>query len=692
MPEIIIKNCNSIDEANISIEIGKLNIKYGINGTGKSTIAKAIESNNNPDNLIGLLPFKYREENLDEIISTVEGAEDFTNIVIFNEEYINQFVFKQEELVENSFEIFIKDANYINNLHAVETLFSDIKTTFQEKDLSKIIEDLIALSGTFSTTKDGMGKNSKMVQALGNGNKIENIPVGLEDYTEYLQSNQNTVWIKWQTAGSGFLELSDKCPYCTSSTNGKIATIKKVSEEFNDKSISYLLNIITVMESLKIYFTDTAQETIEKITKNKIAINEAEESFLKIVKQRIDLLKKQLEKLQKLAYFTFDNVTNMKEEIESLKIDLSLMPELNSTNTQEIINPLNESLDRLIQKASELQGKIKHQKKQIGKKIDNYKIEINDFLHFAGYKYTIEIEEVRQEYKMKLRHCDLSISVEKGNQHLSYGEKNAFALMLFMYDCLSKNPDLIILDDPISSFDKNKKFAIIERLFRGEKSLRGKTVLMLTHDIDPIIDILKILPGNFEPLPVASFLKSRNGIIQEIPIVRDDLMTFAQVCNENITHNPENIIKLIYLRRYYEVLDNKGLEYQLLANLFHKREIPMKFISTGEVEMNEDEISEASASINNKITYANFDYTQQLKIMKNEATLKSIYTTSQSNYEKLQLFRIINIGRHPSDVIQKYINETYHIENEYVSQLNPTKYEMIPEFIIEECTIAINAL
>lgn len=40
--ELIIKNCNNIKEGNINVEENKLNIKYGINGTGKSTLSKAI--------------------------------------------------------------------------------------------------------------------------------------------------------------------------------------------------------------------------------------------------------------------------------------------------------------------------------------------------------------------------------------------------------------------------------------------------------------------------------------------------------------------------------------------------------------------------------------------------------------------------------------------------------------------------
>ena len=41
--EIRILNCNSIDSAVINITPGTLNIKFGINGTGKSTISTAIE-------------------------------------------------------------------------------------------------------------------------------------------------------------------------------------------------------------------------------------------------------------------------------------------------------------------------------------------------------------------------------------------------------------------------------------------------------------------------------------------------------------------------------------------------------------------------------------------------------------------------------------------------------------------------
>ena len=113
---------------------------------------------------------------------------------------------------------------------------------------------------------------------------------------------------------------------------------------------------------------------------------------------------------------------------------------------------------------------------------------------------------------MMLLHSEFDSNVEHSKKHLSFGERNAFALVLFMYECLSEKPDLIILDDPISSFDKNKKYAIIEMLFRKERSFRGKTVLLLSHDFEPIVDMLYHHSDRFQK-PHASFLQNNDGLI-----------------------------------------------------------------------------------------------------------------------------------------------------------------------------------
>jgi len=59
---ITIKDCNSIAEAHISLRRGSLNIKYGPNGIGKSTIARALVLGSQGEGALDeRFPLKYRE-------------------------------------------------------------------------------------------------------------------------------------------------------------------------------------------------------------------------------------------------------------------------------------------------------------------------------------------------------------------------------------------------------------------------------------------------------------------------------------------------------------------------------------------------------------------------------------------------------------------------------------------------------
>jgi len=66
------------------------------------------------------------------------------------------------------------------------------------------------------------------------------------------------------------------------------------------------------------------------------------------------------------------------------------------------------------------------------------------------------------------------------------------------------------------------------------------------------------------------------------------------------------------------------------------------------------------------------------------------YRAASNNYEKLQIYRMIHGADADSRVIKKFINETHHVENDYLFQLNPLKYELIPDYIISECDEDIN--
>ena len=145
--ELTIKNCNNIDSGKIEITNNKLNIKFGINGTGKSTITRAIKySVDSPELLKELIPFKHRNAEV-EVVPEIIIDEDIKSVLIFNEEYLNQFLFKEDELISNSYEIFINTPEYKNSSEQIEQLLSEIKKVFSENEnLNKIISDFDNLS------------------------------------------------------------------------------------------------------------------------------------------------------------------------------------------------------------------------------------------------------------------------------------------------------------------------------------------------------------------------------------------------------------------------------------------------------------------------------------------------------------------------------------------------------------------
>ncbi|NKM28642.1 AAA family ATPase [Rhizobium laguerreae] len=685
---VVVSNCNSVDRAEISIHEGRLNIKYGPNGLGKSTLAKAIVSQiRGGETLQELIPFKNREK-ADASPPSVEGINDMSSALVFDEEYVQQFVFQKDEVLKNSFDIFIKTPDYVAAMEAIDLLLSGVKQALTNSaEIEQTISDFKELRDAFGKSKPGtIPKSSKIHKAFGTGNKTENIPLALKPFETFIKSAEPSKWIGWQIKGNDFLKLGDNCPYCSTPlvAEGQKEVALAVEKEFDATAVGHLNNLKAVIERLGKYFSEKCRENLDKVTKTKVELTGAELSFLTGLKADIDGMITQLEGLRTISFFSLRDVDQIAEKIGPLKIDLALMDKLDSEETRGIIDPVNAQLEELLSKVGKLTGEVNKHKSKIKKTIEANQDSINAFLKSAGYKYTVEIVPEDQSYKMKLVHRDLSSHLETASRHLSYGEKNAFALVLFMYQVLSENPDLVVLDDPISSFDKNKKFAILHELFQGKASLRGRTTLMLTHDIEPAIDVIKSTKDIFQGAqPSASFLSSREGSVKEVPITRDDIQTFAKVCRANVATLEDPILKAIYLRRDYELRNEVGLEYNLLASLFKGRLVPTLQTATENRDMTLEEKQEAEASIRDEHMPA-FEYDALVSVVNDANAIRTRFLATEIGYEKIQLFRIFNID-HDDDVIRKFINESYHIENEYVMQLNPHKFESVPEYVIEEC-------
>lgn len=694
--QIQITNCNNIDSAEVDLTESKLNIKFAPNGTGKSTIAKAIEFSAKKDMsaLSSLLPFKYRDANPDNPKPTVTGLEQVNNVMFFNDEYVNQFTFKEDELISNSFEIFIKTEAYIKAEEEIDQLVQTIRQQFSSNaDLEEFIANLKELSTAFKITTSGsLSRSSKGMKAL-SGNKLVHIPEGLEVFQPFIQGDKNVTWIDWQTKGhKEFSDISHICPFCSSDKSDKAEKISKVTQEYDKSVVQNLKAIIDVVEKLGDYFSEETKENLNKITSLPNGIEKEHEDFLVAIKGQIDNLVTKLEKLKSLSGFHFREDDKVADKLQELKIELTFFSHLKSEKTESQIETLNQSVDELAEKAGQLQGSISKQRGVTKTLVKKYKSEINDFLAYAGYKYRVDIVGEGDKSQLKLKHIEFDNLLQGGSQHLSHGERNAFAIVLFMYECLSKKPDLIILDDPISSFDKNKKFAIIEKLFMGKTNecLAGNTVLMLTHDVEPIIDTVKSVKRQFNNKVVASYLRYDQGVITEKNISNNDIKTFAQICNDVLASEDKDVIKLIYLRRYFEILNDMDDAYQVLSNLLHKREIPtdkrLESVDGNDPLMTDEVFTKGVDEIKKHIS--GFEYKYFLSLVKDNNALLTLYNNSTNGYEKLQVFRLMQDTKsnpQNNSVIQKFVNETYHIENEFICQLDPTDFDLIPSYVIEEC-------
>ena len=695
---ITLNNCNNIESGNVEIVENTLNVKYAINGTGKTTIGKAISAKvlNDQSKLLELLPFKYSGVVQDNP-PTVTGTESLKNVMIFNEDYVNQYVFQKDEVIKDSFEIFVRTDNYDRHLAEIEKLLREINITFQNHpELDFLIQMFSQFIEGFGKSKSGYSAAGAIAKGIGKGNKINNIPAGLEAYSPYLRNENNVGWIKWQLDGKQYLDIATQCPYCTNSIDKKKDLIVKVGEEFDAKTVEQLNKMIIVFKNLLPYFSEETAKNVKTIIENASGITDQQREYLLEIKTQVHNLLGQLNRLKYIGYHSLKDAEKIADELNQYKLNISLYSHLQSEETKEKINIINHSLDAVLESAGKLQGAVAQQRIEIRRTIEQNKNAINGFMSSAGYKYSVDINETDDhQYKMILTHNDsLNTSINTVKDHLSYGERNAFALVLFMFSAIKENPDLIILDDPISSFDGNKKYAIIHMLFLGEvqSSFRNKTVLLLTHEFSTVIDIIYTLPSKFTVQPQASFLSVRDGVLREKRIKKENIVSFHQIALDNIQSVPNTIIKLIYMRRLIEIENPDSMAWHLLSNLFHSdREVPKYRVSSSvERDMTESEIADATNEIQQ--LYPAFDYQIEYGKASDISQLRKEYNATNSNYEKLQLYRLINKDNSSNDIVRRFVNETYHVENDYLFQLNPREYDTVPEYIIKECDKEINEL
>lgn len=690
--EININNCNNIQEAKITIQENKLNIKYGINGTGKSTIANAIENKND---LSFLKTFGFDGE------PSIKFSSPINKAVTFNTDFVNNIVFRGSDVIDNSFEVFIKSDQFDDKRKKIlEDLKGLNKDTIANENIKRLLEVISDLCSRLKLTSTGEIHKTTDFKSILNKQNIYQIPEELNNYKDFLtDKDKNVNWIDWKTKG---FDYDDKgiCPFCTEDLKETYNEEKeKFKKIYKKNDVKHLTELNVLLSELKEYIGESNFTLLHSC----IVDSKNEDEISLIFRKFIADCEYLLIKFNKIVYFDSFNIksediSKLGDIVSGLEIDINKLEYFNGNLFINICSDVNEKIESILKMVDTLKVEIGEINSLVVGAIKTSKREINDFLKVAGYDYEFDLfieNSTKAKTILKYSKDNINLNVDDISKHLSWGEKNAFALVLFMFYALSQKTDLIILDDPISSFDDNKKYAIIDRLFvnsKNLKSLKNKTVLLLTHDFEPVIDF--VVNGKPNNEAIVHYIKNADGFISETNISRkNDIILTASLYYEYSNKTDINIISRIsFLRKYIELSnvnddEEKNIAYEILSCLIHGNKNMDKKLSKNKYKpLLEDEISVGINYIKKFIS--NFNYQDFLTKYYNKESILKLYKDEHNNYLKSQIFReyleISDLRYALDDVIIKFVDEIYHVENDYIYSLDLIKFDTIPNFIVKK--------
>lgn len=702
MSEIIVhlENCNCIKKANIKIEEGILNIKYGPNGTGKSTISKAIsfKAKGDEKQLQSLRPYMAKDSE-----GTIVNELNFNKVMVFNEEYVNSYLFEDNSFLENSFKVFLKSDKCEELSKNIAELLEKLHGIFQKNNAIKNLESFLPKYEEVVKYKNGeISKKGGVGEFLkGNGAGFDKY-AELQPYKMFYNQNMASVskWAKWRNDGIKQMN-GDACPFCAEHLKEEIEKQNEViTKVFKNSALSTANAVLEYLQEAveKNYIKDEAVTVLNEYI-NSVGKEDSLVSELKSLAIETDYLHS---KINKICIFGPMNVTHEQLEhiekcLDEMVIDKRQISKFYCTEfIYSMVDEVKNKINELKVQTGKLKGLFVQHELKLESLIAERKDDINYFFQLAGFPYKFELKANGENKAISYLTPDEddNIKVSELDKHLSWGEKNAFSLVMFMFEAISENADLIVLDDPITSFDKDKKFAVIRRMFDNQKmSFRNKTVLMLTHDIQPLVDYIH--NGLFKQMGLttqvkANLIQNDKGVVSEYNVCEEDLINIVEFSKTVACDIEKSMaVRVVNLRKYIEMTKPNFSEcdiYEVVSNLIHGRKEATKV--DGETKLEQHVIDNGMQEIQQYL--GNYTYDELVELVDSKRLYDLI--NDSDKYEQILATRLL-FERYKGMLAKlrkkypatcKFVNETNHVENDYVFQLNPLKYFEIPELYLKE--------
>lgn len=529
-----------------------ISVIYGPNGTGKTSLVKVLSS-----------------EKGTKVKYTYDGKEytDGSQFFVINDQNNRNIIqgetkdFLLGDNIKKEFELQEYIANEYNRL-CTESI-SILKSNFSvSSSSSKSIDCFSEWTSIQNIIKDLMNNRTK-------GSKT-----GVDTYILELEKHTQITIPYYEQAKLDYIisDLSEKSPLIT-----EIETID-TSKLANN---SHIKEIEENTEAIKILSRFSYKDQCIVCDSNGI---DSENLLNKKSKNKEEIIKTLDAKTKKIVEKIIDNIS----EKDPFRIKDIMLGAIETGNLNDVLLLkesikeyknifANKVIKELVQlyKSSDIKIKNEEYQKFINQKPD---ITEEDFLYIEQIisnnmsKKLQIIRDNKKNIKIVLENKDF-LGIDREDLPLSSGEQNFLSLTFEFLKAKNSDKPIIILDDPISSFDsiyKNKiAYAIV-------KILQNKKRVILTHNVD----LLRLLDGQYKKC-FKLFLfnnteNEENGFIalnsdeRDMLINLDELLkTFREKIYEHIKDVELFLISLIPFMRGYSTIINDNDIKENLTQLMH---------------------------------------------------------------------------------------------------------------------------
>lgn len=597
--DIKIKGGPFTEMTSLELLPSRLNLLYGRNGSGKSTIAKCIKrlgeaddgsdyrAETNPSLTESQLKsvFVFDEDFVSENLK-MENENGLTSIVMIGEqvgldEKLNDLQKQQEEFttkqvqMSNELKAYSDDKDTVSPQWQKNEIIKKLKADGGWSDIDKqirgnqiktsvnddIFKELLNLKDTKSL-EDLQKEFDEKIQTLRHiqrsGSKLDAIPnnVLIQDIEKvksllekhvrepYLSESDKKIIELVQSENGSYLEhvhpVFDKeevevCPLCLRPMNSydKQKLFAKIEGFFNKESESYKKEINQIVDYLRQWNTLELSSLVQDIIGTEIMgqIRQQEDKVKKLYQLLLTAFEKKRGNIYGTSLFFKWRELEIEQNLYSSLIDKANESIKKYNSEVEHINRLRRTLIGLNKQinAKKLKPDFEQYCKKMEKKLAcresaeavNRQIEalrrdissieaqmkqvnialdfINEALSYIFFhKKRMVLNNADGKYVLKSNDRDVK------PKDVSTGERNAIALCYFFAKIFENHKkdnrytdeNLVVLDDPVTSFDKDNKVGImsflrwqVDALYHGNEKTK---LLIMSHDLSSVFQLQKV--------------------------------------------------------------------------------------------------------------------------------------------------------------------------------------------------------